>query len=239
MANTGDTFNRAGWPDPRKWVCYDKSNGNETYGHTDPDACHRYTADAVNVDGLDALQIKATRLKSGEKWWSSGFLSSRDANCYYPLFGTIKIEATLPQASGIWPGIWLRAKNGGATRAEVDIAEVFFAGGDQVSQHLHFPATTGRSVFGKGMKLPIGPHIYWVKIVPEGTTKVKFTMGVDAKVAGSYIHPNRAALTKGCDLNEFWDVALNLAVSNGKWTGKQTNTLSPQTMRVDWVQWAP
>jgi hypothetical protein len=230
----GDTFNRVGWPDPRKWVCYDESNGNAHYGHTDTYARHLYSADAVAVDGVDAMTITATRKSATE--WSSGFVTSK-TKFYFPLYGTIKVQATLPQASGIWPAIWACAKAGGATRAEMDIAEVFFAGGDQVSQTLHFPSTTGKSVFGKGQKLPIGPHTYWAQVRAMGDA-VMFTMGVDDIKAGAYRHPNRAALEKGADLLNFWDVRLNVAVSDGKWTGKQTTTSSPQKMRIDHVTWS-
>jgi hypothetical protein len=233
---TSDTFNRKGWPDPRNWVCYDADNGNSRYGHTDEFARHVYSADAVSLDGVDAMNITATRTKPGE--WRSGFVTSKPG-MFLPFFGTIKVNATLPQASGIWPAIWCCAQVGGATRAEMDLAEVFFAGGDQVSQHLHFPSSTGKSRLGKGAKLPLGPHTYWARVTPSGTSAVKFELGVDAKTMGTYTHPNRAALTKGTDLKNWWDVRLNVAVSDGKWTGSQANTTSPQTMRVDWVTHTP
>jgi hypothetical protein len=229
-----ETFNRKGWPDPRKWVCYDKSNGNSLYGHTDPSARHVYSADAVNMDGVDAMLITAKRTKAEE--WESGFVTSKPG-MFLPLYGTIKVSATLPVASGIWPAIWCCAKNGGANRAEMDLAEVFYAGGDTLSQHLHFPLTTGKAVFGKGHKLPVGPHTYWAKVEKSGTNAVRFTLGVDNTTSGSYVHPNRAALEKGTDLQKFWDVRLNVAVSDGKYTGVQDNTKSPQIMRVDWVTW--
>lgn len=231
----GDTFNRKGWPDPRKWVCYDKTNGNAKYGHTDEFARHNYTADAVTMDGVDALLITAKR--TGALAWDSGFVTSKPW-MFFPLYGTIRVEATLPIASGIWPAIWCCAKSGGATRAEMDLAEVFFAGGDTLSQHLHFPSTTGKAVFGKGHKLAKGPHTYWAKVRPDGTG-VKFTLGVDDITSGTYRHPNRAVLEKGTDMQNFWDVRLNVAISDGKYTGSQAKTLSPQVMRVDHVTHTP
>lgn len=235
MTSYMDTFNRKGWPDPRIWTCYDKSNGNATYGHTDPNARHIYSADAVEMDGVDAMTITAKRTATNV--WQSGFVTSKPQK-FLPLYGTIKVSATMPQASGIWPAIWCCAKDGGAARAEMDLCEVFFAGGDQCSQHLHFPSTTGKSVFGKGYKLAAGPHTYWAKVQAVGTGVV-FSMGVDDKAGGSYRHPNRALLEKGTNLMDFWDVRLNVAVSDGKWTGPEDRTVSPQKMRIDWVQWTP
>jgi Glycosyl hydrolases family 16 len=232
---SSDTFNRKGWPDPRLWTCYDASNGNAHYGHTDPNARHLYSADAVSVDGTDALTITATRTKPEE--WRSGFVTSRGGDLKIPLYGKISVEATLPVARGIWPAIWCCAKAGGATRAEMDLCEVFAAGTDTCSQHLHFPSTTGRSVFGEGHKLALGPHTYWAKVRADGTG-IKFTLGVDTITSGTYRHPNRAAIEKGTNLLDFWDVRLNMAASDGKYTGTQDNTTSPQVMRVDWVTWS-
>jgi beta-glucanase (GH16 family) len=232
MTFTGDDFNRRSLGSD--WRAYDRSNGAETFGHTDPHALHRYDDAAVTLDG-DKLVITATKQGS---YWRSGFVSSKETGRLLPLFGRIEVNASLPDAPGIWPAIWLRHRDGSSV-AEVDIIERFHAGPDDMSSHLHFPRTAGTNVWGKGVRFgsPTGFHTYWAEIAPSGSG-IKFTIGHDDTTVGSYVLPgDKDNLVKAGDQQKVWAVALNVAVTNDRYCGNAAQAHSPQVMKVDWVKW--
>jgi hypothetical protein len=237
MTWMGDDFNRRTLG--ADWRAYDRANGNETFGHTDPHALHRYDDAAVTLDG-DKLTITATRQGS---YWRSGFVSSKETGRLLPLFGRIEVNAAMPHAYGIWPAIWLRHRDGSSV-GEVDICEVFHARGDSsdhMSSHLHFPRTAGTNVWGRGVRFanPTGFHTYWADIAPSGSG-IRFTIGHDDYTAGSYVLPgHHAALVKAGDQQRAWAVALNIAVTNDQYCGNAARAHSPQVMRVDCVKWRP
>lgn len=227
---TGESFNDGKL---HNFVKYDASNGKSTYGHTDPHATHLYSAKAVTVkDGH--LVITATKQANGT--WRSGFVGSREKRKYLPLYGTISVRAYLPRASGIWPAIWLRHRNGSST-AEVDIAEVFAAGKHSVTQSLHLPKTDGYHRIGKGSITSPGRHTYRVKIEPVGK-QIRFTFYIDNTKTASYTTKD-ASLIKKADPNATWDLAMNIATTNNKWSGNSNKAKSPQIMRVNWVAYRP
>jgi hypothetical protein len=210
------------------------------YGHTDPKAAHCYRASQVAFVGQSAT-ITATRKArtcNGKRTaWDSGFLSSRDSGKWLPLYGTIRVRAWIPRkAPGIWPALWLRHKNGAST-GEVDLMEGFGASKDAVSQTLHFPTTVGTSVWGKGVRtLSRGWHTYWVRITPVGKG-ARFTMGVDGRTTGSYLLRDATKLNK-VDKRKGWDVAANIAVSRGRWTGDHRRApLDTYRMHISKVSW--
>lgn len=210
------------------------------YGHTDSYAAHCYrTSQVTQTNTLTVTAVRKTRTCNGKRtYWDSGFAGSRESNVYFPLYGTIKIRATLPaRAPGIWPALWLRHRNGAST-GEVDLMEVFAGGKDAVSQHLHFPNTAGTGVWGKGVRtLSPGPHTYWVRIVPVGSA-TKFTVGVDSKTTGTYTLKNSSKL-RNVNKSKAWDVAANIAVSRGKYTGDWRKAKGTRyTMKVHSIKWS-
>jgi hypothetical protein len=210
------------------------------YGHTDPKAAHCYRASQVSYVGTTATitATRHTRTCNGKRtYWDSGFLGSRENRRWLPLYGTIRVRALLPpKAPGIWPALWLRHHNGAST-AEVDLMEGFGASRDAVSQTLHFPKTVGTNVWGKGIRtLAPGWHTYWVRVSPRGKG-ARFTLGVDGHATGTYVLRD-AALLNRVDKRKGWDVAANIAVSRGRYTGDHRKApLNTYSMRVARVWW--
>jgi hypothetical protein len=216
--------------------------GSALYGHTDPRAAHCYRAAQVKVSEAGAATITATRkartCRGKRTAWDSGFLGSRESGLYLPLYGTIRVRATIPpKAPGIWPALWLRHRNGAST-GEVDLFEGFGASPDAASQTLHFPRSAGTSVWGRGIRtLGPGPHTFWARIVPEGSG-VRFTLGVDGRTTGTYRLADASGLRR-VDPRRAWDVAANIAVSSGRWTGDHRRArASTYRMTVHRVWWS-
>ena len=85
------------------------------------------------IKSRDPLRPKHGYTKYG--WWS-GFLSSRNADNgyghFYPLYSRIEIKAKVPYEFGVWPGLWLRHRYGGAGTFEIDLLEFFVHDDDRV-----------------------------------------------------------------------------------------------------------
>ena len=202
----GDEFN--GTVLSRDWVAHDASNGLAYYGYGDKSARHIYDRRMCTMDG-DDLVLTAKRIP-GSKKWRSCFVAGRQANRWLPLYGTVSVRALLPQAPGMWPAIWLRSKRG-ASRGEVDIAEVFRRPDSHyVSQAVHAPQYGRLHYVGVGTNVPHKRHTYWARIEPEGPD-IRVTVGVDRMTRGSGLITGRAA--RELKKANGWDVALNLAVT--------------------------
>lgn len=159
--------------------------------------------------------------------YTSGFLGSREAGKYYPLYGRYEIRAQVPHGQGLWPAFWLRHRNGSGV-AEVDIMEYFH---NQVpgkaTQTLHFPSTLGRNVAKKStfFETPVlgtgSWHTFAVEIEPvagaDGTTDVRFRFYIDNSMTLEYVNATPEAWNQ-TDPNATWDIAFNTAVG-GDWVG--------------------
>ncbi len=221
-----DEFDKESWipvvdADEANWKAL-----HSTYGDgNDELAC--LTPD--NVAAVDsALQIVAldepTRCPDGSmRDYSSGFLSSRDAGNYYPLFGRYEMRARIPHGQGLWPAFWLRHRDGAST-AEVDVMESFHSQGPgEVTQTLHLPLSHGTGAVSEStfIEEPTagtgGWHTYAVEITPGAEGAVRFTFFVDEartlqfddEQASAWVPQNQDAA---------WDVAVNLAVG-GRYVG--------------------
>lgn len=151
--------------------------------------------------------------------YSSGFLSSRDAGRFYPLFGRFEIRARIPHGQGLWPAFWLRHRNGAGV-AEVDVMESFHSQAPgSIIQTLHFPGSIGRS---KGkvttpVETPVQGtgdwHIYAVEIEPTDISgQVRFRFFVDEKQTSEFVNRAAQSFTEGVPMTAAWDLAVNLAV---------------------------
>jgi beta-glucanase (GH16 family) len=159
--------------------------------------------------------------------YTSGFMGSREAGRYLPLYGRFEIRAQVPHGQGLWPAFWLRHRLGAGV-AEVDIMEYFFSQvPGKATQTLHFPTTVGRNVAKRSVafEAPVkgtgGWHTYAVEIEPvtgtDGSTDVRFRFLIDDVETLKYLNTVPEAWNQ-VDPNAAWDIAVNLAVG-GDWAG--------------------
>ena len=134
------------------------------------------------------------------------------------------MRAKLPHAQGLWPGFWLRHRNGAGT-AEVDIMEYFHAQvPGKTTSTLHLDGRLNLSKKTAPFEAPTlngGWHTWAVDIAPSGAD-VKFTFLIDGVAIHSYVDTQHHWTS--ADPNATWDVALNMSVG-GKWTGGPDDTL--------------
>ena len=207
------------------WEAYYNSYGDGN----DELAC--LTPDNVSV-GSGTLKIVGKKQRvscpgSGTRDYTSGFLGSREVGKYYPLFGRYEMRARLPHGQGVWPGFWLRHRNGAGT-AEVDVMEYFYSQVPGKATHsLHFGSSIGRNVskrstfFEKPVVGTGGWHTFAVEILPEGEN-IRFRFFIDGTETLTYLNTNHAKWSN-VDKQHAWDIALNMAV--GSWGGHPSKQL--------------
>lgn len=199
--------------DTSRWSVY-----NNTYGEGNNELQGNVPS-AVTADG--ALSITARKekvtLNGKVRNYTSGFIGSREAGKYYPLYGRYEVRAKLPDGQGLWPAFWLRHRNGSSV-AEVDVLE-YFANQvpGKITQTLHFPNSIGYNVHKKSTPVDLTKwHTYAVDISQSGSG-VMFKFFVDDVLTTQYLNTKSSAFTN-VDKNAAWDVAINMAVG-GNWVG--------------------
>lgn len=216
--------------DPSRWRTYDPSWGTGQYGNADPHSLHCLTQDNVTVAGGTAVieaKRQPTQCGGAVRNYSSGFLTSREAGRYYPLYGRFEIQARVPHGQGIWPAFWLRHVDGAST-AEIDVMEVFHSSDPgTVSHSLHFPDSSGAHASSAAVPFEAavpgtgGWHTFAVDIdpvYPGRDDAVRFTFWVDGTKTHEFVDTDAAAWTDVPDQSRLWDVAINVAVG-GTWVG--------------------
>lgn len=214
-----DEFDGAG-VNSANWSAY-----HNTYGDGNKElAC--LTPNNISTSGgvatITALRQTVTCPSGAVRNYSSGFLGSREAGKYHPLYGRFEMRAQIPHGQGLWPAFWLRHRNG-ASVAEVDILEAFHSQGPgRVVQTLHFPSSLGSNWGKVGTFLETPPkgtggwHSFAVEIEPV-STGVRFRFFVDSTMTREFINTSPSAWNQ-VDPNAGWDIAVNLAVG-GTWVG--------------------
>lgn len=217
----------AGSIDSSRWKAY-----HNTYGDGNNElAC--LTPNNVSVaNGYATITSKKENIacpSAPVDEYSSGFLGSREAGKYYPLYGRYEARVRFNHAQGMWPAFWLRHRNGSGV-AEVDVLEVFHNQvPGKITQTLHFPTTVGRNIWKKTTAVEAVPpagstggwHTYAVEISPvagtDGSTDIKFEFLIDNTSTGAYVHTAPEGWNTA-DPNASWDIAVNQAVG-GNWVG--------------------
>lgn len=203
---------------------------NNTYGDGDPNMLHCLTPNNVVVSNgsvkLNAKKGDVTCANGKAKSYSSGFLGSREAARYHPLYGRYEMRARTPHGQGLFPALWLRHRNGSSV-AEIDIFENFHSSSPgQATSTVHFPTSIGYNVAKKGTNYETavrgrgGWHTFGVDIqpvTPGDDTKVNFKFTIDGVTTLNYTNTNASKWTS-VDKNAAWDIALQLYVG-GTWAG--------------------
>lgn len=239
----GDTL------DPTRWVAYHSVYGFEGSGQIQ---CHQ-PGNAVVADGelrITARQEAVVCPGDRSRDYSSGFVSSREADAFYPMYGRYEARLRVPHGQGVGAAFWLR-RVGGAGFAEVDVMEVFHAQHPgSVTQTLHFPLNSGRRMVQAVTPVEQGVqgtgewHTYAVDIepvTPGDNSQVRFTFLIDGRVrpfevdgrrVRSWVDDQASRWTDGVDPQRTWDIALSVPVG-GAWWGHPTEGLGYLSAGLD------
>lgn len=132
-----------------RWLAYDASNGNATYGA--PTRIQTYKASnvivgagTVGATGGTSCKMVSTETDNGSSGtlptpgapgtgsagtryaYGAGMFDSKSANFYLPLYHYAELRCKIPHGQGLWAAPWwLTAKNGGANMVEFDGIEYF------------------------------------------------------------------------------------------------------------------
>ena len=214
--------------DTSRWATY-----FNTYGDSNnEEACLTPNNVSVSNGTLKITAKRETITCPGQPTdsFSSGFISTREKNIYFPAFSRFEIRAKLPHGQGLWPAFWLRHINGAST-AELDVMEYFHAQvPGSTTQTLHFPNEIGTNVakkttfFETPTTLP-GWHTWAVEIIPTNAagTTAKIRMFTDDVMTLEYT-PTKFGWLNNYDQSKLFDMAINLAVS-GTYVGHPDDAL--------------
>ena len=186
------------------------------------------TPSNVGVSGgtlkIEARREQVTCPNGSVRQFSAGFLGTRETGTYFPRYARYEMRAKLPHGQGIWPGFWLRHRNGAST-AEVDIMEYFHSSvPGQTTSTLHLDGRANLSkravTFEPPTRTP-GWHTWAVEIEPD-PDGVRFTFLLDDVSFHSYVDTQHRWAS--ADPQATWDMAVNVSVG-GSWTGHPDDPL--------------
>lgn len=237
--------------DTATWQVYDNSN----FGA--PDRVQLYKAANVSAGGIGSVGATGgTSLKLTSKResiiyngttynFTAGMLDTKSVGRYFPRYGRYEFRCKIPHGQGLWPSIWLTAKNGGATTAEMDIMEYFHAqlpGKNSTTLHgtqndgtfkaNRYTNNQNRTYFEHPTYTPDW-HIWTQDIVPvtdsTGTTPadaslpssyVKYTTYLDSVSVYSFVDTSATYYTtNGGGIDDFWQVYAQGCQIDGPWIG--------------------
>jgi beta-glucanase (GH16 family) len=157
--------------------------------------------------------------------FTSGFMGTRETGTYFPRYGRFEIRAKVPHGQGMWPGFWLRHRNG-AGIAEVDIMEYFHAQAPgKTTQTLHLDGRLNLSKKTSSIEAPTTQPTWqtWAVDIKRVSTGVQFTFFTNGQAVHTYVDTQHkwAELHPGQNL---WDIAVNMSVG-GNWVGHPDDAL--------------
>jgi hypothetical protein len=239
--------------DPTKHSVYDLS----TFGA--PTRIQRYLAANVvlatgvtGATGGTAVKLLSKREVSGGQQFTAGMMDTKTAGFYLPRYLRFEFRCKTPHGQGVWPAIWLTAKNGGATTAEWDILEYFHG---QIpgknSSTLHRTNNAGTFVpsaytnnqnrtFFEAPTYDPGWHTWATEIVPVtdagGLTTanpalpssfVRFTVFLDSVKVYEFVDTSATWwTTNGGDQDSFWNIYTQGSQISGTWVGHPDDPLA-------------
>ena len=241
-----DEFNGADGSavDPAKWIHDVGGNG---WGNQELE----YYTDGSDNAVIQAGNLVITATTAGAAAHTCSYSSNK--TCAYTSarlltkgkfsqkYGRIEARVQIPEGQGIWPAFWMLGANidsaGWPACGEIDIMEN--VGNEPSINHgsLHMPATgttndselTAMTALPGGAKLGDAFHTYAIE---WSATAIKFYL--DDVLYETQTPQTATGRTWAFDQPFF--IILNVAVG-GQWPGTpDTNTVFPQTMKVDWVR---
>lgn len=197
-----------------------------------------YTSSSENsylADGNLVIEAKPENIMNAH--YSSAKLTTKDKQSFK--YGRIDIRAKMPTGQGIWPAIWMlpteNIYGGWPASGEIDIVELVGHEPDKVHGTVHFGPPVGYSQSSGGFaSLSSGEfadrfHVFsiiWAEDSIQWLVDDVLYHSITSASTGMNTYP----------FNEEFYLIMNVAVG-GTWPGAPgTQTVFPQTMRVDYVR---
>jgi beta-glucanase (GH16 family) len=228
-----EEFNYEGLPDSNKWS-YDA--GGHGWGNNE---LQYYTDAAISNAEVSngTLKLKALHEKMDNRDYTSARLITRGKADF--TYGKIEIRAKLPEGRGLWPAVWMLAKDIGKVNwpdcGEIDILEHVGFDKDSVFGTIHTKAYNHIIGTQKGKKIFIvNPyseyHLYSIEWTPE---RIDFFL--DNKMYNHVSNEHKTLAEWPFD-SPFY-LLLNVAVG-GNLGGKKgiDSTVFPASLEVDYIR---
>lgn len=143
--------------DPTKFKVYDKDAFSVVAGQRQAYMAANVGSGTGASDGATngtslrlTVNRETTTLGATTYNFTAGLLNTKSAGFYFPRYGRTEFRCKTPHGQGLWPSIWINAKNGGSSVVELDIMEYFHAqnpGKNSVT--LHATDNTGKLITNK------------------------------------------------------------------------------------------
>nr|MCA8838408.1 family 16 glycosylhydrolase [Pseudomonadota bacterium] len=201
-------------------------------------------------DGM--LEIVATDSGSGTQRYESARIRTFGKQAFvYPTGGTLRVEArmTLPGTQGLWPAFWMLPEDqvygGWPMSGEIDIMEgtnLGVGGKTTTSWASHFGVlNAGYKFITSDFANPESPRTVFHTFAIEwsqGEIRWYINDRQVSKQVGDQWHigPTGSMTRGGKPFDQKFHILLNAAIGGRLPGATNTNTVFPQTMRVDWVR---
>lgn len=229
-----DEFNRAGAPDPSKWVADTHANKTGWYNKEAQYYSAGRLENARVRDGRLVITARREALTSmpdyGGQAYTSARLMTKDRASW--TYGYFEVRAKLPCGAGSWPAIWtLGSTRGHPDGGEIDIME--HVGNDPGAVHatIHTRASVGTHGNGGSLKLPTACsrfHKYQLTWTPDA-----LAVAVDGRSVHRYEKAGKGVAGWPFDAAQY--LLLNVAVG-GVMGGRVDDAIFPTAMEVDYVR---
>ena len=229
-----DEFDRAGHPDPTKWVHDTHANkggwyNNELQYYAPPRLENARVEDGRLIITARREQLSSAPDHGGQAYSSARLITQGKASWIY---GFYEIRAKLPCGAGSWPAIWMLGDGrpwpmGG----EIDIMEHVGNAPGIVSSTVHTKASEGTSGNGGNITLPTACnafHRYQLEWTPNN-----LRFAVDGRPVHRYARKGNSPAQWPFDRPQF--LLLNLAVG-GEMAGRVTDAALPFVFEIDYVR---
>jgi beta-glucanase (GH16 family) len=212
----------------------------EVGGHGWGNGQYEFNTDRLEnaaLDGEGHLNIVARRERYAGNDYTSARLATK--NLYSVTYGRIEASIKLPTGRGIWPAFWLLGANVDQVSwpecGEIDIMEHRGQIPSVVSSAVHGPGYSGGGAITRqhavsGPPLPEDFHVYAVEWEPN---RMRFIVD---NTAFFEVTPDSLPAGRKWVFDQPFFIILNIAVG-GSFVGPVgSNTVFPQTMKVDYVR---
>ena len=228
-----DEFDRAGQPDPAKWIADTQFNKTGWFN----DERQYYAAgrpeNARIEDGRLIITARRETLSKardfgGQQYTSARLITRGKAEWTY---GYFEIRAKLPCGQGTWPAIWTLGNGDWPDAGEIDIMEQVGAKPDELLGTIHNRGTAGTPGDGSRIHYPgmcDAFHTYTLDWTPAA-----LKIAVDGTPVHIYTKAGKSAAGWPFDKPQY--LILNLAVG-GVLGGKVDDTIFPRRFEVDYVR---
>jgi beta-glucanase (GH16 family) len=230
-----DEFDRAGMPEPGKWVDDTEANKSGWYNNEKQYYAAERPENAQVNNGNLVITARKERLTSvpddGGQNYTSARLVTRGKAAW--TYGHFAIRARLPCGKGTWPAFWMLGPDEipWPENGEIDIMEQVGSAPDKIKGTIHTKATAG--TFGVGSEIIVSDACRSFHVYSMTWTPAEISIGVDGRSFFTYKNSQEGSSSWPFDTPHF--LLLNLAIG-GDMAGEIDDTIFPVSMEIDYVR---